>query len=353
MEIANAAAANTQEPTIAMINISKCHPPYNESEHAVVAMYSIVFVIGLPANLFTMWLTLLQICRKNVLAVYLFSLSLSEVLYLGTLPLWILYVLNGHNWIWGSVTCKITGYIFFNNIYLSILLLCCISLDRYLAVEYSLESRGLRRQKIAISITVALFFVVGLVHSPVFILKEGEQSDDQGTCFEALPVPWMIVQFYYARFIIGFLLPLLILIFTNYSINRRIKTSDSFTGHQKAKVKCLAIAIIIIFMICFAPYHIVLLFRAIAFSINSSNSCGFEENIYTLYAAFLCLATMNSVADPFIYVLVSENVRKDIWRGLRGWTRQLSVTMRSDNSNCPHIQSSRDQHCEDETFARP
>ncbi|XP_053553225.1 probable G-protein coupled receptor 132 isoform X2 [Bombina bombina] len=330
-----------------MINISKCHPPYNDSEQPVLAMYSFVFVLGLPANILTLWLTLLQIYRKNVLAVYLFSLSFSEILYIGTLPLWILYVRNGHRWIWGPLSCKITGYIFFNNIYMSILLLCCISVDRFLAVEYSLESRGVRRQRIAISVSLVLFIVVGLIHSTVFMLNDGVQTEEQTTCFESLPMPSITAQFYYARFIIGFLLPLFILIYTNYNINRRIETSNSFTGHQKAKVKYLAIAIITIFMICFAPYHIVLLIRAINFSLNPTNTCGFEEDVYTLYAAFLCLATMNSIADPFIYVLVSENVRKDICKGLRGWSRQLSVTLRSDNSNCPHISNSRDQHGED------
>ncbi|XP_073425852.1 probable G-protein coupled receptor 132 [Dendrobates tinctorius] len=326
----------------------QCQPPYDDSALFVIILYSIVLVIGIPANILTLWLTFLQIWRKNVLAVYLFSLSLSELMYLGTIPLWILYVKNDHNWHWGPLACKITGYIFFNNIYISILLLCCISVDRYLAVEYALESRGIRRQKIAMVVTVVLFCLVALIHSPVFIISDGNQTDNQSTCFETLPIPSHIAHFYVARFIIGFLIPLLTLMYTNFVIKKRIETSGSFTDQQKTKVKYLAITIIIIFMICFAPYHFVLLIRGIAYYVNDhSDFCGFEEEIYTAYSIFLCLVTVNSVADPFIYVLVSENVRKDICRGMRVWRRQFSINTRSDSTN-PHIHNSRDQHLEKE-----
>ncbi|XP_044128796.1 probable G-protein coupled receptor 132 [Bufo gargarizans] len=326
-----------------------CIPPYYESALFVIILYSIVLVIGIPANLLTLWLTFLQIWRKNVLAVYLFSLSLSELMYLGTIPLWILYVRNDHKWQWGPTACKITGYIFFNNIYISILLLCCISVDRYLAVEYALESRGIRRQKIAIIVTVVLFSLVALIHSPVFILSDGDQTENQTTCFETLPIPPHVAHFYVARFIVGFLIPLSTLTYTNFVIKKRIETSVSFTDQQKTKVKYLAITIIVIFMICFAPYHFVLLARSIAYYLEESDKtfCDFEQEIYTPYSMFLCLVTVNSVADPFIYVLVSENVRKDICRAMRGWRRHLSINTRSD-STYPHTPNSRDQHLDKE-----
>ncbi|XP_053331557.1 probable G-protein coupled receptor 132 [Spea bombifrons] len=339
-----------------MVNISEqmaiCNPPYNESEQGVIAMYSAVLVIGLPANILTTVLTLIQIRRKNVLAVFLFSLSLSELMYLGTLPLWILYVKNGHKWIWGPMACKFTGYIFFNNIYISIFLLCCISIDRFLAVEYSLESRGVRRQRVAIITTFVLCMLVALTHSTTFFISDGDPEKGQATCFETLPMAPLIANFYYARFVIGFLIPLLILIYTNYTIKQRIEASSSFTEHQKTKVKCLAVTIIIIFMICFAPYHIVLLLRAIVHSLNPTDSCGFEEKVYTTYSALLCLLTMNSVADPFIYVLVSENVRKDLYRAVRSWRGTLSVNTRSDKSLQPNIPNSREQQVEKETSSQ-
>ncbi|XP_029453954.1 probable G-protein coupled receptor 132 [Rhinatrema bivittatum] len=314
---------------------SSCKLPYDYSAKPVVAIYSIVFALGLPANCLTAWLTLLNIRRHNVLSVYLFSLSLSELMYLSTLPLWIIYIQNSHTWQHGSTACKITGYIFFNNIYVSILTLCCISIDRFAGVVYSLESRGIRRQKIAIGIVCFIYFVVAIVHWPVFNMKDGEQTNNCTTCFETLPMQPLVASFNYARVVVGFVIPLLILIFTNSRITQTIRTSSSLNEGQKAKVKRLAIAVITIFLICFAPYHVVLLIRAIVFSLYPDDTCWFEEKIYTTATAFLCLATVNSVADPFIYVLASESVRKDICRGLRNWRIQSFTNHKSDSNSLP------------------
>jgi len=292
--------------------------PYKDSKMLLVAVYSIVFAIGLPANCLTSLLTFLQIQRHKVIAVYIFSLSLCELMYLSTLPLWIIYVQDEHEWNMGEMACKITGFIFFCNIYISILLLCCISVDRYVALVYALESRGRRGQKKAIIIVSSLFAVVAIIHTPAFYMEDLNHSSKK-TCFETLPLNIKFASSSFARFLFGFAIPFTILIFTNYKIFQSTKTSSSLTCRQKAKVKYLAIAIIVIFLICFAPYHVVLLIRSIYFMFHQNCSCPFERDIYSIFTVFLCLATANSIADPILYVLVSENVRKDFYRSLRRW----------------------------------
>ncbi|XP_014807114.1 PREDICTED: probable G-protein coupled receptor 132 [Calidris pugnax] len=289
--------------------------PYKDSKTLLVAVYSIVFAIGIPANCLTSLLTFVQIQRNKVIAIYIFSLSLSELMYLSTLPFWIIYVQNDHCWQMHMLTCKITGFIFFCNIYNSILLLCCISVDRYVALVYALESRGRRGQKLAIIIVCLLFAVVAVVHSPVFTMEQHPNR----TCFETLPLNKTLASIGIGRFLLGFAIPFITLIFTNYKIFQSTKKSSSLTCHQKVKVKYLAIVIIVIFLICFAPYHVVLLIRSIYFLFHQNSSCPFEKDIYSVFTVFLCLATANSVADPIIYVLVSENVRKDFSRALRRW----------------------------------
>ncbi|XP_075609510.1 putative G-protein coupled receptor 132 isoform X2 [Balearica regulorum gibbericeps] len=307
-------------------NTSACTGiPYKESKILLTAVYIIVFAIGFPANCLTSLLTFLQIQRHQVIAIYIFSLSLCELMYLSTLPLWITYVQNDHHWNMGVLACRITGFIFFCNIYISILLLCCISVDRYVALVYALESRGKRGQKNAIRIVCFLFAVVAIIHTPVFYM-EGDKNPNKEdtnitnmTCFETLPLTIQLASFSFARFLFGFAIPFTILIFTNYKIFQSTKTSTSLTYHQKAKVKYLAIAIIVIFLICFSPYHVVLLIRSIYFMFHQNCPCPFEKDIYSVFTVFLCLATANSVADPIIYVLVSENVRKDFYRSVRRW----------------------------------
>ncbi|XP_056349132.1 probable G-protein coupled receptor 132 [Oenanthe melanoleuca] len=305
--------------------------PYEESRILLVAVYSMVFTIGIPANCLTSLLTFLQIQRKKVHAIYIFSLSLCDLMYLGTLPFWIIYVQNGHKWNMGDISCKMTGFIFFCNIYISILLLCCISLDRYMALVYSVESKGRRENKKAIIIVCVLCAVVAAIHTPVFFMEE------KGTCFEAVPLSVLLSSLNIARFIFGFAIPFMILIFTNYSIFQATKRSISLTCHQKNKVKNVAIAIIFIFLICFAPYHVMLVIRAIYFMFHQDCPCPFENKVYSVFTAFLCLGTANGAADPIIYVLVSENIREETYRSLRRWRWNSTKLNSSSDHNTDTI----------------
>lgn len=307
--------------------------PYKDNQTLLIAVYSIVFAIGLPANCLTSLLTFVQIQRNKVVAIYIFSLSLCDLMYLSTLPFWIIYVQNGHHWTMGDTLCRLTGFIFFCNIYISILLLCCISVDRYMALVYSLESRGRRGQKKAVIIVCFLFAVVAAIHSPVFQMDIGPKRSNVTTCFETVPLTILYASFSFARFLFGFAIPFTILIFTNYKIFQTTKRSSSLTCRQKAKVKYVAIAIIVIFLICFAPYHVVLLTRAIYFMFHQDCPCPFEEKIYSVFTVFLCLGTANGVADPIIYAMVSENVREDCYRSLRRWRWNSSKLNSSINHN--------------------
>lgn len=307
-------------PGLAALN---CSMPFEESRLFLVAVYSAVCVLGLPANCLTAWLTLLQVLQGNVLAVYLFCLALCELLYVGTLPLWVVYVQNQHRWTLGPWACRVTAYIFFCNLYVSILFLCCISCDRFVAVVYALESRGRRHQRTAILVSAAVFALVGLVHYPVFQMGEGD------TCFETLPMDRKAAGFYYARFTVGFALPLGIIAFTNQRIFRSSQLSASLSAAQKAKVKHLAIAVVAIFLVCFAPYHLVLLVKAVAFSYyqgDPGSMCAFEASLYTASMVLLCLSTVNSIADPFIYVLAAEVSRQEVSRLHKEWKKWSTKT---------------------------
>ncbi|XP_066480325.1 probable G-protein coupled receptor 132 [Tiliqua scincoides] len=308
--------------------------PFEESKQLLVIVYSLVFAVGLPANCITAALTLVQIIKGNVPAIYLFGLSLCELLYLSTIPLWIIYVQNSHQWMMGLLSCKVTGYIFFCNIYISILLLCCISIDRYVAVAYALESRGIRSQRVATVVTVALFAVVAGIYLPVFFT---DIQANVKTCFET-SINHRLAVYNVSRFFVGFVIPFVLLIVMNYKIFQGIQGSCTLTLQQKAKVKYLLIAIICIFVICFAPYHFVLIVRSVHYFLYPEDACRFDSRVYTISVVFLCFSTANSVADPFLYVLASENARQEISRTFKACRIQLSFRSQTDNSKASNIQ---------------
>ncbi|XP_068454816.1 probable G-protein coupled receptor 132 [Clinocottus analis] len=294
-----------------------CRPPYDDGRVPLVLLYGAVLVVGVPANLLTVYLTWLQVRRKNVLGVYLWSLSLCDLTYLCTLPLWTRYVSAGHSWPWSSAACRLTGFIFFNNMYISIFLLCCISCDRYVAVVYSVESRGLRRQRLAALVAVAVVLVVAVGHVPVFTMREGDAAEGERRCFEPSRSSATVAGFNYARFLVGFLVPLLVLVATNRGILGHVRRSTGLRREQKLRVCWLAAAVVLLFLVCFAPYHVLLLVRAVMFHFpRLEDGCRFETTMYTPYTVSLGLSTVNSAVNPVLYVLSSDNIRKELSRGL-------------------------------------
>ncbi|XP_023657938.1 probable G-protein coupled receptor 132 isoform X1 [Paramormyrops kingsleyae] len=311
---------------------ANCTLPYRVDKIPLILLYSMVLIIGLPANMATVYMTFLQVRRKNVLGIYLLSLSLCDLMYLCTLPMWAVYVGREHKWPWTSFACKLTSYIFFNNMYISIFLLCCVSVDRYVTVAYGLESRGLRQQKLAGAITSSICLLVALGHLPVFTMAEGE-TDQQQSCFEPSQPSFIVTGFNYARFVIGFLLPMAILVVTNCRISTSIQASETLLARQKYKIKCLTMVVIIFFLVCFGPYHLILLLRAVTFHIPQlRNDCDFEIRVYTPYTISLGLSTVNSAMNPILYVLASDNIRKEMRHGLAALIRRSIQRHQTDSS---------------------
>ncbi|XP_041069763.1 probable G-protein coupled receptor 132 [Carcharodon carcharias] len=310
-----------------------CNITYNQGAVPLVTVYCLVLAIGAPANLLTLCLSLLKIWKKNVLSVYLFTLSLSDLLYMGTIPQWILYVKNQNRWTQSDTACQLTGFIFFNNLYISILLLCCISVDRCLVVLHPIKAQWRRRRRTAVLVCVCVWLLVMVTHLPVFFLSKVKSSDAKNdSCFETFPMPELVAKFNYARFCVGFCVPLFILALTNLLIFRRIRDSQCLNPREKTKVKYLAIAIIFIFLCCFAPYHIILLSRAIAFSLYS-DSCWFEQKIYAVSTLFLCFCTINSAINPILYMFSCESVRQELRRDFQS-IRQCSIWRRNGLDSC-------------------
>uniref|UniRef100_H3AJ12 G protein-coupled receptor 184 n=1 Tax=Latimeria chalumnae TaxID=7897 RepID=H3AJ12_LATCH len=313
--------------TTNVYNQTACGIDFETGSNLLVSIYSLVFLVGFMANSATICFIVHQVKLKNDFAVYLLSLSISDLLYLLTIPLWIKYITNYHIWKLGHISCYVAGFVFYSNMYVSIILLCCISIDRYLAVAYSLESQGIRTRKNAAMVSIFIVFIVFAIH----FLLEIQAKKEVTTCYEDYPMESHIAKFNYFRFVSGFFLPLLILIFSYQKLFQKIKGA-SLTNKQKNKIKLLSVAVIVIFLICFAPYHIILLLRTIIYSLDPEKSCDFEKAVNFYFSLFLAVSGLNSAMDPILYILVTDSVKNDykkLLSSLRAYCSPQLTSVRS------------------------
>ncbi|MBN3319058.1 GPR4 protein, partial [Atractosteus spatula] len=313
-----------------MSNYSSCNVDSKIDHLFQPTLYIVVMVLGLPTNCMALWAAYLQVRQKNELGIYLINLSIADLLYIATLPLWIDYFLHHDNWIHGQESCMLFGFIFYTNIYISIAFLCCISVDRYLAVAHPLKFARIRRVKTAVLVSLVVWAIeIGANSTPLFHNELFKDRYNHTFCFEKYPMEDWVAWMNLYRIFLGFLFPWILMLFSYHGILKAIKGNISTEKQEKAKIKRLALSLIVIVLFCFAPYHVILLSRSAVFLSKPSN-CSFEENIFTAYHMSLALTSLNCVADPILYCFVNEGARHDVTRALSTLTRIFTKARRPE-----------------------
>ncbi|KAK6467610.1 G-protein coupled receptor 4-like [Huso huso] len=129
---------------------------FSSDQTFLSVLYSLVFCIGLPANCLALYGLYRLVKTDNALPVYVINLLLSDLLQISTLPLWIDYYSHGHVWRYDRTACIFVCVISNISLYSSIFFLCCISLERYLAIAHPLWFRNLHPHKLA-AVTCVVF----------------------------------------------------------------------------------------------------------------------------------------------------------------------------------------------------
>lgn len=285
----------------------------------LMSVYIIAFVCGLVFNILTIGPIWQQMRRQNILGIFLLSLSISDLIFIFTIPLWINYYFQNHHWQLGVRSCSIAGFFYYSNMYISIYLLCCISVDRCIVVSYPLHPKTHRTMCCAWIQCSAVYAAVVILHILVLVndnLKDAhDDMNNNDRCYETYPIKRPIALFNMVRVGFGFFLPLLVLAVSYWRVLATVDQSLGLTIQTKRKVRLLSYGVIGIFSFCFAPYHILLLIRSIFFYYYGDDVtyyCEFEQKVHFLFSFTLALSSLNCVVDPVLYALVSNGIQEEM-----------------------------------------
>ncbi|XP_049722086.1 proteinase-activated receptor 3 isoform X2 [Elephas maximus indicus] len=201
------------------------------STKVIPTIYTLVFMVGVPANAVTLWMLIFR-TRSISMAIFYTNLAIADFLFCITLPFKIAYHLNGNNWVFGEVMCRATIIIFYGNMYCSILLLACISISRYLAIVHPFTYRGLPKRTYTLLTCGLVWATVFLYMLPFFILKQEYYlvRPDITTCHDVHNIcesssPFQIYYFTSLAFF-GFFIPFVVIIFCYAAIIRTLNAFD-------------------------------------------------------------------------------------------------------------------------------
>lgn len=273
------------------------------STQVIPAIYILLFVVGVPANIVTLWK--LSLRTKSIsLVIFHTNLAIADLLFCVTLPFKIAYHLNGNNWVFGEVMCRITTVVFYGNMYCAILILTCMGINRYLATAHPFTYQKLPKRSFSLLMCGMVWVMVFLYMLPFVILKQEYHlvHSEITTCHDVVDTCESPSSFRFYYFVslafVGFLIPFVIIIFCYTTLIHKLKSKDRiWLGYIKA-----VLLILMIFTICFAPTNIILVIHHANYYYHNTDS------LYFMYLIALCLGSLNSCLDPFLYFVMSKVV---------------------------------------------
>ncbi|XP_062984845.1 proteinase-activated receptor 1-like [Elgaria multicarinata webbii] len=249
--------------------------------------------------------------RKKPGVIYMLNLASADVVHAGVLPFKIFYF-SRRNWAFGPGMCHFATTTFFCNMYCSILLLTAISIDRFLAVVYPMQSlswRTLRRASV-VCVAVWLIAIAGVI--PLFTIELMHHIPQLNitTCFDVPAFSLYMKRFHYYLLILHiffFFVPLLISTSCYVCIIRKL---SSFNGAaqpgKKRRSILLSAAVLCSFIVCFGPTCILSLVQGVWPTQQ-------WENLYVAHVLCLCIGTINCCIDPLIFYYASSECQKQVW----------------------------------------
>ncbi|XP_055454337.1 proteinase-activated receptor 3 [Psammomys obesus] len=289
------------ESTLHVNNASMGYLRNSLSTKLIPAIYILVFVVGVPANIGTLW-KLSSNTKSIWLVIFHTNLAIADLLFCFTLPFKIVYHLNGNNWVFGEVMCRITTVIFYGNMYGSILILMCMSINRHLVLVHPFTYHKLPKRKFTLLMCGLVWVVVFLYMLPFAILQQGYRlvqpeittcHDVHSTCESPSPFQFC---YFISLALFAFLIPFVVTVYCYATLIHRLNAQDRI---RLTYIKA-ALLILVIFTICFAPTNLTLIIHHANY--NSTDS------LYFMYLIALCLGSLNSCLDPFLYFVMSKIV---------------------------------------------
>ncbi|XP_062379012.1 C-C chemokine receptor type 6 isoform X2 [Sardina pilchardus] len=321
-------------------------------------IYALICVFGLLGNVMVIVTYAFYKKAKSMTDVYLLNVAFADLIFVIALPL-IIY--NEHyDWHMGTVACKLLRGAYSINLYSSMLLLACISGDRYVAIVQARRSFGNRSRSLVYSRVICLniwFFAVILSIPTVIYNQRVEEhgtfectfkfdADDTSTArLMKVLLPSMQVS-------VGFFVPLLVMGFCYSSILVILLHTQSFQRHKAVRV---VLAVVIVFVACHLPYNVVVLYHTAY--LFKERQCETEQIILMTITVTRSLAYLHCCLNPILYAFIGVKFRNhmqkilvDLWCHGKKYlytTRQTTSKQTSEvyvSAPCKSPEESNDAH---------
>nr|XP_033812950.1 platelet-activating factor receptor [Geotrypetes seraphini] len=318
-------------------NSSSCQVDSNFRYSFFTITYSMIFILGFIANCYVLWVftRVYPSRRLSEIKIFMLNLTMADLLFLVTMPLWIVYYHNQGDWIMPSFLCNLAGCFFFINTYCSVAFLGVISYNRFQAVTRPVETAQSTARKRGILISCSIWLII-VSSASYFLFDSGtnmkvSEMGNVTRCFEdysstsntlLVAIHFLLIGVFFIIFLI-ILVCNLIIIRTLLSQPANVRQSTS-VKHRALWMVC---AVLAVFIVCFVPHHMIHgPWTLTVLEIWQKDNCALRQRLNDAHQVTLCLMSTNCMLDPIIYCFLTKKFRRHLMEHIKsmGGSRKCS-----------------------------
>uniref|UniRef100_A0A672H8D4 Purinergic receptor P2Y14 n=1 Tax=Salarias fasciatus TaxID=181472 RepID=A0A672H8D4_SALFA len=321
-----------------MAHLNSTHLPNNQSDFSSVftqqvlpPLYCLIFLVGVALNGVAACI-FFHVPADSGLVVYLKNMVVADLLMLCTIPIRVAAKLGLGGWRLHVVLCRYTAVLFYSSMYVGILFMGFISLERYVKIVrhtsssasssptsslHLLQSTGFAR---VLALLTWGLLLLGVLPNAVLTSRPADERNAR-QCMQlktALGVQWHRASSMFSVSL--FWATLLVLLFCYASITRRVyqtyRRVRRDSGDVCRKSNRSIFSILAVFFICFVPYHVC----RVPYTLSQMPASGFSRHAHFLLfqakEGTLFLSALNVCLDPVIYFLMCRTFRESLLRKL-------------------------------------
>lgn len=280
-------------------------------------IYVPTFVVGLPLNMAALWLLLFRIRRWTESTVYLNSLIINDSLLIFSLP-FKMYAYE-HTWGLSMGFCTFLESLVFVNIYSSIVLIVCISGDRYVSLRFPLQAKRLRSPYSATFLCLAVWVTVFTLTKPVYELHNNKNNatrlpnnniKETRMCFQSFSSEtwkkkWILIvmETVFTVSMVAMLFFSVCVIQILKDMRRRNPRDEKLRNNKSLKI---VLSNLVAFLLFFIPYHVAALVYFLAK--NRTEEPGIIGPLRDFVHISTCVSSINCLMDGVCYYLILKEL---------------------------------------------
>ncbi|XP_056612026.1 C3a anaphylatoxin chemotactic receptor-like [Triplophysa dalaica] len=277
-----------------MSNTTQQTESLSGSQIVTICVYLAMFLVGVIGNGLVVFVTAFKM-KSTVNSIWFLNLAIADVFF-ALAPIMRIVLISGKSF--EHVLFQLLSFITELNMFASVFFLTVISLDRCLCTWLVVWAQN-KRTLVKARIICTFVWLLSICCSLPFVMHFFNKNLNSTSLFTY-------------RFSVGFLLPFLVIVSAYMAIALRVKRLKKGKLFRPFR---LIVALVLVFFLCWFPYHIHKLLNALN-AVENNQNASVREIISKSTHFVICLTYVHSCVNPILYVFICEEYKQKLKQSL-------------------------------------